>query len=307
MLALSCALLWPCFSFAAQPRPVVLLLSDSSAPYQEAARAVQSGLEAEAGTRITLRVAVLDEPGVDGALAQPDALIVAVGHKAVQVAMRSDAPVLAVLIARVSYEQLYGAGGAAARRRPMSAIYLDQPASRHFQLLRAALPQARSVGVLFGAGSVSSPAELSAAASASGFELRTASLGASADLFPSLQELLPEVDALLLLPDPRVVNRASLQNLMLATYRQRVPVLGYSQSLVEAGSLLAVYSSPQQIGRQAAETILRMLSGRGWELPPPAYPKYFTVRTNSYVGRALDIALPAESALLQRLGAGGGS
>ena len=136
--------------------------------------------------------------------------------------------------------------------------------------------------------------------------LSAVALSGDGDLFSSLQTLLPNVDALLLFPDPLVVNRSSLQNLMLTTYRQRVPVVGYSQNLVDAGALVAVYSTPQQIGQQVAESIQRMLSARHWELPPPAYPKYFTIKTNSSVARSLDIEVPSEAVLAQRMGAGAG-
>ena len=302
-LALAWSVLaWPCQGFAA-PRQVVVLLSDSAAPYQEAARAIREGLENEMGAgRLTLRTVVADEAGAEQILAPPDALLIPLGAKAAQIMLRLDQPMLAGLLARQSYEKLLLSENARAQRRQLSAIYLDQPLSRHFQLVRAIQPRAHSVGVLLGPSQLPEQSALSSAASASGLRLISATLNSDADLFPALQSLLPNVDVLLLLPDPLVVNRNSVQNLMLTTYRQRVPVLGYSPNLVEAGALAAVFSTPQQIGQQIAETIQRMLPAKSWELPPPAYPKYFTIKANPSVARSLDIAVPDEATLLQRMG-----
>ena len=205
--------------------------------------------------------------------------------------------------ARQSFEKL--APTFATPRRQTSAIYLDQPISRHLQLVRVAQPRAqRGRGV----GAVAIGFAIRAHPRGEQFRLRlsTAALSGGGDLFSSLQTLLPNVDALLLFPDPLVVNRGNVQNLMLTTYRQRVPVVGHSQNLVDAGALVAVYSTPQQIGQQVAETIQRMLPARHWELPPPAYPKYFTIKTNSSVARSLDIDVPSEAVLAQRMGAGAG-
>ena len=299
-------LAWPCLGFAA-PRQVVVVLSDGSAPYQEAARAISAGLEGEIGSgKLAIRTVVAGEPGAEAINAQPDTLLVPLGVKAVQFLARSDAPILAGLLARQSYEKLTEPESGAAHRRQASAIYLDQPLSRHIQLMRAVLPRVQHIGVLLGASHQDTRAELSESASNAGLHLASATLNSSADLFPALQTMLSNVDLLLLWPDPMVVNRNSVQSLMLTTYRQRVPVLGYSQNLVEAGALAAVFSTPQQIGQQLAETIQRMLPGKTWELPPPTYPKYFTVKTNQNVARSLALAIPSETVLLQRMSAGSG-
>ncbi len=291
----------------AAPRQVVLLLSDASAPYQEVARAIRDGLDAEISAgKLTVKTIIEGDPGLDEALAQSDGLLIPLGLKAAQNSARREQPVLTGFVARPAFEKLFPAG---AGRRPASAVYLDQPFSRRLELVRAIWPRAHNLGAVFGVGMAPSQtqAELNSSASAAGMRLVSANLGSSDELFNALKELLPNVDVLLLLPDPLVVNRNSIQNLMLSTYRQRVPAIAYSRDLVDAGALAAVYSTPQQIGTQLAEIVQRMLGGRGWDLPGPGYPKYFTVKTNTSVARALDITLPSENALAQRMGSGAGS
>lgn len=167
------------------------------------------------------------------------------------------------------------------------------------------MPGAKSAGILAGPGQAVAQAEWLAMAKGAGLNLVPLVANNSSELFAVLQSALTDLDALVLLPDPAVINRSTVQNLLLTTYRQRVPVVGYSHALVDAGALLAVYSTPEQIAQEAVETILRMVPGRGWALPPPVYPKYFTVKSNASVGRALDVAVPGDAVLLQRLNGGG--
>jgi ABC-type uncharacterized transport system substrate-binding protein len=84
--------------------------------------------------------------------------------------------------------------------------------------------------------------------------------------------------------------------LLLTTYRAQVPVVGFSEGLVKAGALLGLFSTAQQMGKQGAEIVSRVLAGDAG-LPAPQYPRYFTVRINNSVARSLGISLPDETAL----------
>ena len=295
-------LVWSCLGLAA-PKQVLIVLSEDAALYKEAASAIREGLESElASGKVVIRAVAASEVRSLTAVAA-DTLLVPLGAKAADAIADLDQPILAGLLSRQAYEK-YFISGASGARRPVSAIYLDQPLSRHLQLVRAVQPRAKSVGVLFGPSQVAAQPALISAAHANGLQLTSATLKSGGELFSALQNLLPNVDVLLLLPDPMVVNRNSVQNLMLSSYRQHVPTLGYSQNLVEAGALAGVFSTPQQIGKQIAETIQSLIPGRGWDLPSPVYPKYFTVKINASVARSLEITVPMDAFLIQRMGAG---
>jgi hypothetical protein len=216
--AFICACVWPNQATAVGPKQVVLLLSDSSALYQETAQAILAELESEPG-KLAVRSVVVGEAGADAPAALPDALIVPIGLKAVQFAAKLEAPTLAVLVARQSYESCLATASAASRHRSLSAIYLDQPPARHFSLIRSSLPGVRSVGVLVGpaqaAMQIAAQTEWASAARALGLAFVPITVPGGNELFPALQAALPGVDALLLLPDPTVVNRSTIQNLML--------------------------------------------------------------------------------------------
>ena len=95
---------------------------------------------------------------------------------------------------------------------------------------------------------------------------------------------------------------ATAYGVLLTSYRAKIPVVGFSEGLVKAGALLALYSSGRQQGKQGAEIANRILAGDGG-LPAPQYPTYFTVRVNSSVARSLGIQMEEEATMAAALAA----
>ncbi|MEN6587225.1 MAG: ABC transporter substrate binding protein [Sulfuricella sp.] len=282
---------------AAAPANIAIVLSDDSAPYQETANNIRALVDQGPGRAV---VSVYSPAGK-----KPDFgrehhdLIVAVGVRATQemMAMNLTTPILATLIPRQAFEKI-------ARQRDyrqFSAVYLDQPLARQMELIHLTLPERNRIGVVLGPESLDTLKALQSAAKEARFALVVEKIGADEELLPALQRVLAESDVLLALPDPLVFNRGTVQSLLLTTYRYQDPVIGFSQAYVKAGALAAVYTTPEQAGRQAGEVLLRVLAGKAWVLPPPEYPKYFSVSLNYQVARSLAINVGDETALFQKL------
>lgn len=221
-------------------------------------------------------------------------LFITVGNAAAQRAAESGIPTLNTLITRRSFELQKGG-----YKGPVSAIYLEQPLARHLMLIRSALPGRDKLTVLLGSESQQQRSDLEAESRRLGLILRLITVtedSAIDKLFGS--ELLAE-DTLLLLPDPTVVNRHTVKPLVLGSYRQGVPLVGYSQALVKAGALMAVHSSLPVLEselRSAAEAFFK----RG-ALIEPRHAEDFDVSVNYQLARALDISLPAENLIKKTL------
>lgn len=277
----------------AQAAKITILLSDMSADYRNVADAIMVNLAAE--RKAGLDIEVLSQAEWQNAeQAKNSALIVAVGVSAVQAAVDSKTriPVLATLIPKQTFEKIAGGKGMEAHR--MTGLYLDQPFERQLYLIRAILPRAQSFGALLSPQTQGLSVPLRSVAERFQFAPVLSTINGEGELFPQLMQVLPQVDAMLAIPDNNVLNRQTIRNFLLATYRNRVPVIGYSQSQVEAGVLASVFSTPAQIGQQGGEMVRQILKGT-W--PTPAYPRYFTVKVNNSVARSLNIALPDEETL----------
>ena len=143
--------------------------------------------------------------------------------------------------------------------------------------------------------------ELRRAAAVAGIVLRMEQIGDEKQLVGALHRVLDDADVLLAVPDPLVFNRNTAQSVLLTTYRMGKPVAGYSRAYVTAGALLAVYSTPAQIGRQIGEELLTMQVRPGRPLPAPGYPRYFSVEVNERVARSLGIEPGQVDDLTRRL------
>lgn len=295
---LACALFAVSMTPASAAR-VAVVLSNDSAPYQEVYQVIRAVLDDSGHDVVREYAAALSARSLGDAKL---AVAVGVGAADAVAAQPGRTPALAVLVPRAWYQKTGQARLADNGRRAVSAIYLDQPFERQALLIRLAFPEARRVGVLLSAGQRGLIDDIEAG-------LRTQKLALSYELVSEdrrlalpLENVLTEVDVLLAVPDPQVLNASTAQSLLLTSYRYRDPVVGYSRSLTRAGALLSLHSSPAQIGRQAAAWVSNALNAPVVRLPAPAYPAYFSVSVNEQVARSLGFVVPPEGELEKRMG-----
>jgi ABC-type uncharacterized transport system substrate-binding protein len=209
----------------------------------------------------------------------------ALGAVAVSKPARTGIPVLATLVPRITYERELQRGGGVLQA---SAVFLDQPPARQAALIRAALPAARTVGVLFGAESRGQAPALRAALSAQNLTMHGEDASSRGQFF-ALQSVLDDSDVLLAVADPGVFNSETIANILTAGYRRSVPMLAFSPSYVRAGALFGLYSTPEQAAATSAEVIRTVLSGK--PLPKPTAVSEFVVDVNAAVARSLGLTL----------------
>jgi len=275
----------------AQRWAVAIVSSERGGAYEEASEALREEL-ARAGVT---RAQVLELTAADlASAALPEVrLVVTLGTAAAQKLARwpAKAPVLCTLLPQVSFERVLAESGRQASAQ-FSALYLNQPLTRQLDLARLALPHARRIGVLWGEQSVRQKPALAAVARARGLDVRGVEVKHPSPVFSGLKQIVEDADLLLAMADPQIYNRDTIQNILLTSFRARVPMLAFSPAYVRAGALLAVYSTPAQIGRQAGSMAMAVLQGAA--LGPVQYPQDFTVAVNVHVARAFQLELDEE-------------
>lgn len=249
---------------------VAVVLSAEGAAYREFAAALREQLDP---SLFTLTVV-----GTSTSPPQAD-LYVAAGMDATSSLVRVAQPVLSVMAPRAGIETLHLPSS-------FAAIYIEQPYSRQLALISAALPQARSVGVLY-SGRPPELALLQQLSSSAKLRLIHREVPEPSRLAADLSLLLQNSDVLLVLPDAAIYRPDTIRNILLETYRQRVPMIGLSPHYVRAGALSAVYSTPEQIARQAVRMLgIYAATGR---MPNSQYPDDFEVAVNTRVARSLGL------------------
>lgn len=271
---------------------VLLLLSDRTLPYQQFADTLNRTLAAsKAGVTVT------ESPTGSGA--NPD-LVIAVGIKATEFAVSNfGTPVLGAMIPRQGYEALLERYAAQQRSRQVSAIFIEQPRERELDFIRAALPERRRLGMLYSPGAHIDLPKLQPDIDGRGLTLVSRRVRSADSLFADLEEVLNESDLLLAIADSAVYNSSNVRNILLTSYRHKVPLVGLSQAYLNAGALCAVFSTPEQLAAQTGAAIVSFAANR--RLPEAQYPTSFNIGLNQQVARSLGIFLDSPEAIRERM------
>ncbi len=268
---------------------VYLVLSGDADAYQRTAQTAADTLQARLPGIDTVRI---DIDALDLQVLQQDDVLISIGTRAAQ--RLSQRPDGQRLICSLLTEQSYNALAPAAPGQ-RTAVFIDQPVSRQLALIRTGLPEWSRIAIVHGAESGDFVKVVKASAPALGLTVSAAGVSSKNTLYNALQSVLASPSILLAVPDPNVFNNFTIQNVLLTAYRHRSPVIGFSPAYVRAGAVMAVYSSPEQMGLQAAEIAVHSL--RGGVLPDAGHPAYFSVSVNPHVARSLSIELPDAATL----------
>lgn len=295
---LSALILLAVFTPAAAAMEIAVLASRGGAA---SARFIEVLLQAGAGSHNHLHLAGNLKDGFDEETLKRAELLVAVGMPAVQHSRDYQKPVLAVMVSRHQLTLF-------CKQNPtcdsqFSAIVIDQPVARQIKLIRAVNPAIKKAGLLINALSTTTRASgehIAHELAANNIEPVSATLHSSDDLLPALKTVLPKADVYLASPDIVRMTPFTARTVLLTSYRYHQPVFAFSKAYVDAGATAAVFSSPADIARDAAQwlTTLRQAPAA---MPEARGPRYFQVATNRNVARTLGLKLPPDSDLLHAL------
>jgi hypothetical protein len=182
-----------------------------------------------------------------------------------------------------------------------SDLITRQPACKHLQLIKAINPKWTTIGVLSSINSLDTAAELSRCAIRFNFDLQLYAISDESDLQKTLETAVEYNKVLLATVDPLVYNSRTVKNILLTSYRHRKPVIGYSESFVQAGAVAAIYTSAETVADEAARIISEFFDNN-WQFKRNIYsPSGFSVSTNKQVASSLEISLPNTATILNRI------
>ena len=224
-----------------------------------------------------------------------------------ELARGGDDPLLLAMLSRQDYDALPPFPRAEGR---VGVLLRETSLADQLSLIDAVLPGRRRLGLIVTPGSEPVLRELqrAAAADARGWSLQIESASDPTALGAALRAVLPRSDALIVLPDAIGDSQAATLAVLRAAAAVSVPVFGSNEGIVRSGALAATVSTPAQLARQAQALGERLAARAGPAAPVLEWAASVQVRVNPHVARSLDLRLPSEQELAQRLfGAGRGS
>lgn len=162
--------------------------------------------------------------------------------------------------------------------------------AQQVRYLRAALPKARRVGILFDpAQSRALVAECEAAAAHAGLTVVREQVTSRRDVAGAARSLADKIDVLWLVPDVTVVSGETFKFLVELSFQTQVPIMGFSEAMTRAGALLSVEATYADMGRKAAALARRLLAGGSAATEAPDSVLYVNAKT----AELLNVSLPA--------------
>lgn len=282
---------WPAAA-ARAAASVAVLLSHDAPPYRDALEGFKAQLT-HLGVQPGYREWVVEQPDqLATALAQVEQqkpnLILSLGTVATQaIADRHLAtPVVATLI--------FNAASLRASAN-VTGVGLDFPVTTQWQWFKRLLGNVRVFGVLYDpALGTDDVEELKRLAGRDNVALEAAGGSAPESLPEALKHLPPNIGALWGLGESRLLSPQTAREILLYSFRNRVPLIGLSSSWVKAGALYALDRDYQDLGHQCAEFADQILKGKPASSIPPATPRRVLYSINLKTAEHMKLEFPEE-------------
>ncbi len=180
-------------------------------------------------------------------------------------------------------------------RAPMTGISMQIPLREQFSQLRTVLPGVRRVGAVYDIRNQKTIDRAQREARRQGLEMVAISVRDRREVPEAFRKLTGEVDALWSFPDTTVYSREAAQFILLFSFRNRLPLMGFSRGYVRAGALFGLYADYADIGRQLADVAHDIIGGRSPKDIPISPPRRHSMALNLRVSEALGTEIPDEA------------
>jgi putative tryptophan/tyrosine transport system substrate-binding protein len=217
------------------------------------------------------------------------ALVLAVGVKAALVAKLEivDIPIIFCMVLDPAKYDLNAPN--------MAGVTLQVPLDRQFAIFSSVLPQRKRIGVLYDPEKTAEMvSEARHQAQTLGLEIVERQVHNEKEVPAALRVLIPQIEALWLLPDSTVLTEDSLSFLLGTALDANVPVIGFSSELVRSGALVGLSVNAEDVGRQVGLLAQQILNGQARPSSAAVYPERLRLALNLKTAKFLGIAIPPE-------------
>jgi putative ABC transport system substrate-binding protein len=183
-------------------------------------------------------------------------------------------------------------GSAATSSRTTTGVRLEVPPANQLEQLKLVHPGAHRVGVIY--QPQVSGAFLEEAVKMSGrlgITLISRPVQEAKEVRTAISEIAGGIDALWLMPDPRLISAEMFNFLLVFTLERKIALFGFSDGFTQAGALMSVAPDYPEVGRRAARMAAEAAQKPGAPLPA-ATASPFGLTVNLRTARQLGVEIP---------------
>ena len=277
---------WSSLAFAEKTPHVLIVSNSNDTPYRETISGFKqsAGFSAFKFTELTL---AQTQPAAAKQIdtLKPD-LIFALGGESIKWAslQTSHIPIIATLVLKED----------ALKQAPnISGISLNFSLQTQFQWLKKFFPQQTSVAILYNPSE--NTATINTAKTISqqaGLKLTLIPVVTPKELPYALEQLQKNVEILLAIPDDTVMSVNTAKEVLLASFRNKVPLVGLSDNWVKSGAFYALSWDYIDLGAQCAAMAQKVLNGAPVQTLLPELPRKVTYTINAKIAEHMGMEIP---------------
>ena len=286
------ACLGPTASALAQNTILVLSGRDNSA-YRQVAASFEAFLQDEAGGVEFVSITLDDDDStrlqrLEELQGKNLSLVFALGSRATKLATQRfpSVPVVSSMVLSLTDLQAHS---------NVTGVALEFPPAMQFRWMRRLLPEARRIGVLF--DPALNQAWVDSArrdAQKEGLDLILIPVNHARELPAGLKKLDRAADVLWAISDKTVYSGKTLKQVLLASFRSRIPVVGLSGAWVKAGAFYALDRDYHDLGRQNGVIARKLLAGTSPGKVKPETPSEAVYSLNLKTARHMKATISDE-------------
>jgi putative ABC transport system substrate-binding protein len=284
ILSMSAALVSP-----AKSTQILIIANSEKAPYLQAIQGFKEQFSSQLSIDYSIHYLSQDknkqkELSATILTVKPD-LIFALGGAAAKLASQSTSsiPIVSTMVLKRSVLQKAG---------NMTGVSLNYPFSIQFQWLKKFFPEKSKVAIFYNPKQNQQSIETAKKiAQQTGLELFAIPVESPKQLPYALEQLGRNIEILLAIPDKIAMSSKTAKAVLLASFRNKVPLIGLSDNWVKSGALYALSWSYPALGRQCAIQAEKLFAGVPIQKISPEYPEPVAYSINAKTASHMHVSI----------------
>ncbi|WP_105149167.1 ABC transporter substrate-binding protein [Streptococcus suis] len=164
------------------------------------------------------------------------------------------------------------------------------PIDKQVELLGQAVPDAKTVGILYTTSERNSEVQVEQAKELlekAGYKVVVKGITSSNEVQDATTSLMKDVDALFIPTDNTVASTMTMIGEL--SVEHKVPVIGGSTDMVDEGGLLTYGTNYEALGRQTAKMAIKIIEGANVSETAVEYPETVSLHVNEEIAQKLGI------------------
>lgn len=173
----------------------------------------------------------------------------------------------------------------------ITGVSMDIPARMKLENIKRILPDVQKIGLTYSSKLAQQYHEILLVSEELGFQVIGMEIASGNELASALEEISPQIDCFLMIPDSEIYFPQSVKYLLLESLRNKFKVVGLSSFYTKAGALISFDCDYKNLGEQAGKIAISILNGENPNDIDPVPPEKIKISINLITAERLGVKI----------------